>query len=748
MKITRNIEDYIISKSSSINEALKKLEESGLQILFLVDSKKRLSGVATDGDIRRWLLKQEKPDLSLEISNASQSTYVSILKGTGEHKLPNLFSRGIRYIPILDANGLICEVATDQYFPISIGDKKIGKDQSVYIIGEIGNNHQGNLKQAKLLIEMASEAGVDSAKFQMRSMNRLYEEENSFKKNSSKDLGAEYTLDLLDRFQLSDDDLFRAFDHCKKFNIEPLCTPWDEESLEKLSSYGLTAFKVASADFTNHDLLRKVAQKKLPMFCSTGMSTEIEIDESVSLLRHLGSECILLHCNSTYPSPYRDINLNYFRRLLKYGFDVGYSGHERGIFVPIAAVALGACVIEKHITFDKELEGNDHKVSLLPDELSQMVRNIRSLEESMGKSGPRDLSQGEMINREVLAKSLYAKVDIEQGEKILRKDIGIKSPGQGLQPNKLDDLVGKTSYRKVQKGTFFFNSDIAQKLEKKEKYIFSRPYGIPIRYHDYQNLALGTNLDFVEFHLSYKDLEISPADYIKSKPEFYFSVHAPELFKGDHILDLCSLDSEYREISLDNMKMVIEHVKELRNQFNPQKDPILVINAGGWNRDGFISKEQKTQKYRILKESLSNLDLESISLAIQTMPPFPWHFGGQSFHNLFVDPKEINDFCSETGLKVCLDISHSMMACNYYGWDLKGFIETIKDDISYLHIVDCKGFDGEGIQIGEGDVNFEELSKTLNKNCPQVPFIPEIWQGHKDSGEGFWKALDFLELYF
>ena len=156
-----------------------------------------------------------------------------------------------------------------------------------------------------------------------------------------------------------------------------------EESLKKLEDYGMEAYKVASADFTNHELLRELAKTHVPLICSTGMSTDDEILESSELLKSLGVQGILLHCNSTYPTPFKDVNLNYIRVLRKFGFDVGYSGHERGNFIPLAAIALGACVIEKHITFNKDQEGNDHKVSLLPEELKEMVDQIRMSQEAL-----------------------------------------------------------------------------------------------------------------------------------------------------------------------------------------------------------------------------------------------------------------------------------------------------------------------------------------------------------------------------
>ena len=747
MIITKKIDPYTVHQDLSIQSALEKLNESRTQILFVLENAGRLLGVVTDGDVRRWLIRQSPADLTTSIKSIAPSEYLSSNISAPPQEIQSLFSEGIHQVPLVDNDGILVAVALTKSSFLTIGDKEVGVGKPIYVIAEIGNNHQGNLDQAKALIEMAASAGVDSVKFQMRSMDSLYGE-MSEKKSTSQDLGAQYTADLLSRFQLSDDDLYRAFDHCKAHGVEPICTPWDLASVEKLQSYGVAAYKVASADFTNHELLTALASTNTPLICSTGMCSEDEILSSSALLKSLGVECILLHCNSTYPTPFKDVNLNYLNTLKKYGFDVGYSGHERGNFIPLAAIALGACVIKKHITFDKAQEGNDHKVSLLPEELQEMVSQIRLSQEALGNDNPRSITQGEMMNREVLAKSLYSKRKILVGEKISRDLIEIKSPGQGLQPNKIDALVGRIANREIEMDTCFFHSDLNKKVTKKEKYNFQRPYGIPVRYHDFQKLTSQGHLDFAEFHLSYQDLNEKPSNYITSTPELSFAVHAPELFKNDHILDLCSVNPDYRKTSVQHLNKVIEHCNKLATCFNDQEPPILVVNAGGWDTKGIVSLEKKDLFYEALKTSLNEIDDSGVRIAFQTMPPFPWHFGGQSHHNLFVDPGEINEFCSETGQKICLDVSHSMMACNYYGWDLNDFIQKISKHIIYLHIVDADGPDGEGVQLGEGDVNFEALAEILNKDCPGVPFIPEVWQGHKDNGAAFWSALNFLEKYF
>ena len=228
-----------------------------------------------------------------------------------------------------------------------------------------------------------------------------------------------------------------------------------------------------------------------------------------------------------------------------------------------------------------------------------------------------------------------------------------------------------------------------------------------MRYHDYSTLVALGHLDFVEFHLSYKDLSIEPSSYIEGIQSIQFSVHAPELFEGDHILDLCSNDKSYRAESIANLKRVLLHCESLKALCPSTNKPILVVNAGGWDRKGFLDQSRVFQQYHQLVDALSLIDHSGVNLAIQTMPPFPWHFGGQSYHNVFIDPHQISKFCVDTGIGVCLDISHSIMACNYFGWTLSEFIAEIGPHVSYLHIADGAGVDSEGVQIGRGDVDVQ-----------------------------------------
>lgn len=745
MRIEKKIKNYLVFSGDSILDALKRINDNKSRIVFVVQDNGVLIGAVSDGDVRRWMTQTSEFDLNLPVDHLMNREFVSRPQNESQNQISMYFDHKRDIIPLTDNQGRFVALARKSVEGLQIGNFLITDQSPTFIIAEVGNNHNGDIGLAKELVDLAVEAKVDCVKFQMRDLSTLYSNHGK-DGEAGYDLGSQYTLDLLNKFQLSNDELCQVFDYCKQRGILPLCTPWDLVSVQVLDEYGLEGFKVASADFTNYEMLEALAKTGKPLICSTGMSKEAEIKGSVSLLRRLGVPYALLHCNSTYPTPFKDVNLSYLSRLKGLaGSVVGYSGHERGFAVPLAAVALGARIVEKHFTIDRGMEGNDHKVSLLPDEFAEMVRQIRNVEEAIGQGSERELTQGELINRENLAKSLVINCNLSQGQVIQRHMIMVKSPGQGLQPNRIDELVGKVALRDFKVGDIFFETDITPKSAKKMHYHFSRPYGIPARYHDYQALIDGMQIDFVEFHLSYHDLDVKLTDYFTDPLSIGYAVHSPELFAGDHILDLANEDTNYLARSIAELKRTVTVAAELKKYFPATTRPVLVLNAGGWTTQGFLPVEARTVLYDRVANVLEQVDLTQVKLAIQTMPPFPWHFGGQSYHNLFIDPDEIAAFCQRTGHHICLDVSHSMMACNYYQWDFSEFLTKVLPHTIHLHVVDAKGVDGEGVQIGHGDVDFAMLRDQMNKLSPGVQFIPEVWQGHKNKGEGFWSALEFLE---
>ena len=343
------------------------------------------------------------------------------------------------------------------------------------------------------MVDAAAEAGADCVKFQLRDLSSLYSNAGDAS-DPREDLGSQYTLSLLTRFQLTVEEMFRALDHCRDRHVIPLVTPWDEASMLSLEEYGVDGYKTASADFTNHPFLRVLAGTGRPLICSTGMTSEVEIREGIELLIDEGAQFALLHCNSTYPAPFKDVHLRYMENLREIGgCPTGYSSHDRGINTCIAAAALGADILEKHFTLDKSMEGNDHRVSLLPGEFANLVSGVREVEEAMGRADGRALTQGEMMNRESLGKSLVINVQLEAGDVIESQMVDVRSPGRGLQPNRLPEVIGQLARRAMEPGDVLYPADIGDAKAKARDYSFSRPVGIPVRYHDFDSLRTKSN---------------------------------------------------------------------------------------------------------------------------------------------------------------------------------------------------------------------------------------------------------------
>ena len=746
LHIERNFTQFVIFAEDTILAALSKITANQCRLIFVVSEAGILQGVLSDGDFRRWVASCGEIDLNRPVTAAMNPRCRSAAEGTATAELATALSERISALPLLDSHRRIVAVALPSTGELQLGGRLIGEGKPSFLIAEIGNNHNGKLDLALGLIDAAAAAGADCAKFQMRDMAQLYINAGDSNDMSS-DLGTQYTLDLLERFQLSDEDLFRCFDHAQARGLVPLCTPWDETSLEKLNRWGMPGFKVASADFTNHGLLSAIAATGKPLIASTGMATEQEIRAGIRHLQSQGASYVLLHCNSTYPTPFKDVNLRYLERLRELArAPVGYSGHERGIEVPIAAVAMGAVVVEKHITFDRGMEGNDHKVSLIPEEFAQMVIAIRRVEESLGSKEERSISQGELMNREVLAKSLVANCAIPAGTPISEAMVRVQSPGQGLQPYRLNDLIGRSLPMLKEENEPFFPSDLERQATGPRSYRFRHSFGVPVRYHDIAAFSNVSNLDLVEIHLSYKDLEVDLNSVLPERQGLELVVHAPELFARDHTLDLCSLDDDYREHSVKELRRVIEISANLRRRFKCNGPVLLVTNVGGFSENSHLHYDKCEPLRDRLITSLAKLaGNEEVELIPQTMPPFPWHFGGQRFHNLFVNAEFIEKFCLEQGYRVCLDVSHSKLACNFLHQPFREFLERILPYTAHLHLADASGIDGEGLQIGEGDIDWPQLFQLMAEHAPKSSFIPEIWQGHKNGGEGAWLALERLE---
>jgi N-acetylneuraminate synthase len=623
----------------------------------------------------------------------------------------------------------------------SIGGHAIG-GKHIFVIAEIGNNHNGSLELAKTLVDASIEAGADCVKFQLRNRQALYRTKADG--SVAEDLGVEYIQDLLNKVELTLDQHREIRHYCAERKITYMCTPWDEPSVDMLSTFDVPALKIASADLCNPFLIKKAASLGKPLILSTGMSHEHEIIRVIEQLNELQIPFALLHCNSTYPAPESDIQLGYITRLKELHPTIGYSGHERGIAITIAAVALGAKLIERHITLDRNMEGPDHLASLEPGEFKQLVDGIRQVEEALPWNGhERHASQGELLNRENLSKSVIAARQIGKGEVFTESALRVASPGQGLAPYKLNELLGKKANRDIAEGEFLFESDLKDAENVNRHFTFPVKWGVPVRYHDFQQYQRRITPDLFEFHLSYRDLSVNPAPYLTISSCSRLVVHAPELFENSELLDLVSDDIEYRQRSIANLQRVVDATHQIA-EFFPQADSLLIVaNVGGFSADTPLALEARPGLYERFRQSCKEINFGRTELIPQNMAPFPWHFGGQRHQNIFMIPDELAAQSKALNLRICLDLSHLQMTCNHFAVDFQEALALLLPHSAHLHVADAKGTNGEGVLMGTGDVDWPASWKLISQQ-QGISFIPEVWQGHKDHGAGFWAALEYL----
>jgi len=318
-----------------------------------------------------------------------------------------------------------------------------------FIIAEAGVNHNGSIDLAKQMIDVATEAGADAVKFQTFKTENLVSK-NAPKADYQKVLtgSSESQFEMIKKLELDENVHKILFAYCREKSIQFLSSPFDLDSIDLLNKLGMEIFKIPSGEITNLPYLRKIGRLEKNVILSTGMADLGEIKDALDVLTNAGTELInitILHCNTEYPTPMEDVNLRAMITIAQeFGVCVGYSDHTLGIETSIAAVALEAQVIEKHFTLDKNMEGPDHKASLEPDKLKNMVGAIRNIENALG-NGIKKASPSELKNKPIVRKSIVAACDIKSGEIFTEKNIIVKRPGTGISPMRWAEIIGKTS---------------------------------------------------------------------------------------------------------------------------------------------------------------------------------------------------------------------------------------------------------------------------------------------------------------
>lgn len=331
---------------------------------------------------------------------------------------------------------------------------------STFVIAEIGVNHNGNVELAKRMIRSASDCGVDAVKFQTFVSEDLVTEDAKTARYQQENAFEDSQLEMLKKLELSFDDFFELKKYAEECGVMFLSSPFDFKSVDMLEELDVSLYKLGSGELTNFELIDYVLRTDKPLIISTGMATLEEIRQTYSHIENRDN-LVILHCITGYPTSFEEANLNFIRTLQnEFDVPIGFSDHSPGIELPIAAVALGACVIEKHFTLDRTLEGPDHKASLNPEEFKAMVSAIRHVEAAMG-DGVRKFSENEEEIRKVARKSVILNCDVNAGDVISRQMLGVKRPGTGISPKEIGNVAGMKAARDLNAGTLLKWEDLS-----------------------------------------------------------------------------------------------------------------------------------------------------------------------------------------------------------------------------------------------------------------------------------------------
>ena len=740
----RNIKPFLVLENDSIHQTLVKITTNKNSIAIVVDKGKHLLGVVTNGDILRWMAREVEPNLNISINKIQNKNFLFATESSTESEI-RTHLRKVQYLPVInELNQVVSVYSNKPSTHFQIGKNIIGEGHPVYIIAEIGINHNGDYETAKRLMDESAKSGADAVKLQLRDLGTVYT-----KKVLDDSLTAEhstqYLLNELRSCNLDFSKVEKLHQESQNLGIDFLVTPFDIKSAELLKKLNLPAFKIGSPDFTNIPLIQNLATHDKPIILSTGMSTEAEIDQVIHYLDSLEAQYALLHCNSTYPASIEDLNLNFIKRLaLLSKRAVGYSGHEKGFVPTLAAVSLGAKIIERHITLSCNANGPDHSSSLEPIEFSEMVNSIRLIEKSLGRN-ERILNQGEQGNRIALGKSLVASTDLPKGKIITKDDLISKSPAKGISPLHIDKLVGKKLVKNLVKEEFIQLEDINDTAIEDVVFKINKKWGIVGRLNDFDEY-LDWKPKLVEIHLTWRDLTNTDLnEFVKkyNSIESELVVHAPEYFE-DKLIDFATDQISVLDYSFEMLERTIELSRKLGPIFkgtDQNKGPKIVVHPGGHFE--VLKETNRSDQYKLLMKHLTSIDNDGVELLVENMPPTPWYFGGQWYNTIFLDSVEILQFSKESNLNVCFDTSHALLYCNQAKISLENFAQNLSGSVRHLHISDGAGTTQEGLQLGDGDLDFEHLFKILNSI--DSGFVPEIWQGHLNNGKGFKTALLKIE---
>lgn len=604
--------------------------------------------------------------------------------------------------------------------------------QNIRVYAEIGINHNGQFKVAQDLIHAAAEAGVAGVKFQYRNLDNVYAE-------GPRQIGDEILVKEITKNYLSPADILRLVDYAQNLKLEAGISFFDAADLADFGAdiSRFDFFKAPSVELSNYDLVNAMLQYGKQVYVSLGCHSESAIEHAFASFK--GDNWLAMHCVSNYPVSLPNAKLGYLRHMAqKWGRDFGYSSHDENWEVCLIAMAMGASVIERHITFDKHAQGLDHSTSSTPDEFKRIVMFAENMPMILSGDGPRIPNQGEKLNLQNLGRSYYAKEAIDVGQVVALDKLSFRSPCIGLGRVEMQQYVGKSPARKIERGAVLSRSTFEPEPTVPEAaidYARSKRVALPVRLHDQAAIEKKFPIGAYEFHLSFGEVlaGLSAAQYGKHN---YYSVHLPDYINSTQLMDPFSPDADQVRESRNILQRTADFARMLQDKTGK---PVPIV--------GSFSVVHKDLKdfYEQHAALLSGYEKQGVSILPQWLPPIAWYFGGSVKLNALNQLRDV-ELIRKHKLAICMDVCHLCMGDSLFHFGATQVMGALMPLIKHIHIADADGIDGEGLQFGEGAPgNKAALQAAMDVDCMKVI---EVWQGHLDGGAGFAKALTLLaELY-
>jgi len=634
----------------------------------------------------------------------------------------------------------------------------MSKPQKVYYIAEVGKACNGDLDYCRKLLSECKKAKVNAVRFHHYFVEEIVH--SSIIDDTSvaeRAWSFELKLPFIDEILFDKMEYKKILNWCRELGIDFIATPWDIKSAELFKNIGIEDYKINSMNAMNYPLAYELLKYGKNVYISTGGLSEKEVENlyyDINSKAREYSKVTFLHAVCAYPAPETILNLKSMRTLLRYTDRTGYSSNDNIEASVLTAVALGAEVIEKHVHlngYNKEL----HKASMSIDNFSAVIDQANQVVTAMGIDIKHE-SRGEMVNQDLFSKSIVLKSDILKGTILNDTNLTLKLPPRGINANQWTNVVGMRAANDLRKGEYLFSSDIVDEsiennIPLKEDSCGYRAHipgkiGIVARLSDIELMTTNRNIDYVELHFAASDInKVLPCkDY-----DLDLVIHVPEYADGQ-LLDLCSYDESFRQFSIDAINDVIQKARDLKPHFKRCIGNLkFIIHPGAMMFSG--ESDNSRRHYELFADSLLKLKSRGLELLIENMVPFPWYLGkdwsvNQGNTISFMDAEEIYNFCMKYDYAMCLDLCHAKLYTNYAGKDFFEYMKTVQPIVKHLHFSDCLGIDGEGLHIGEGDINWNQVCEVFQNY--QYGWTPEIWNGHHNNGVKFFEAHNRLNEEF